>query len=151
MKAVVFFLAILSFTSASPVLEDIVCGIWSGWGQGMVDKTCSNTIDDSCKTAFKVIPTLIEFFKTFDFNKLSEIVTELYQVIYGVYKQFGDCHYIENFGKFFKNIINFFKNIGENINYILNNLSGFVQCIQQGRYFDAGVFLGNIFKIIIGE
>lgn len=151
MKVIIFFVAVLSFTSASSVIEDAVCGIWSGWGHGMTGEKCADTIDTSCRIGFKVFPALIEFFETFDVNKLIEIAMDLYQFIYGVFNQFKDCSYIENFGKFFKNFINFINNIDENLDYIFKNFRGFIRCLQEARYFDAGVFIGNVFRIIIGE
>eukprot|EP00826_Nyctotherus_ovalis_P021486 TRINITY_DN1694_c0_g2_i1.p1 TRINITY_DN1694_c0_g2~~TRINITY_DN1694_c0_g2_i1.p1 ORF type:complete len:114 (+),score=49.82 TRINITY_DN1694_c0_g2_i1:61-402(+) len=112
---------------------------------------CIRDRDSTCKNLFSVIPKLKEFFKTFDFGKIMEIFGELYQAIFGFVKQFEDCQYIQSLGKFFANIIDFFSNFSENLKKIRLDLTGFINCLSEERYFDAGIFLGNIFKTIIGE
>ena len=152
MKSVIFLLGILAFASCEAIdIKDAVCGIWSGWGQGMKNEACANTIAYTCDKMFTVIEDIKDLIKNFDIGKIIKIGSDIYQTIHSFIKQFKDCEYIQNFTKFIKNFINFIKNIDKNLQHILRNINGFIRCYSEGRYYDAGIFLGNIFRIIIGE
>ena len=132
-------------------IKDIVCPLWSGWGMAFANETCSKTISSSCDKIFDIIPKLIEFFTTFDMKKIMELLGDLYGVIKGVYDQFTDCKYIEYFLKFFQHIGNFIKNISENFQKISTDVFGFISAIKDGQYYQAGLFLGHIFWVIIAS
>ena len=152
MKQLLFVLALMSVAAChEPSVVSIVCDLWSGWGFGFAGKNCSLVIAYYCPYSVFVLPLIIKFLITLDREYLDKAINALYMAIRGSIDRFKYCKYIEYFSHFFTHIINFFKNYKENCELIRVDIAGFIYSFNEGDYYTAGNFLGDIFKIIFAS
>lgn len=133
------------------ITKDAICKVWSGWGCGFSSKVCSDSILLSCTHLMEIIPKIIKLFENFDIGKIKEIINDIYIVGQEMIKQFKLCDYDKVFYNLIKNIKNF---IDHFVEYMLK-IYGEAQCAlnnyQKSLYFDCGVCIGHIFKIIFNN
>ena len=152
MKQLLFVLALMSVAVChKPDVQTIVCELWSGWGLGFAGDSCAFNIRSSCKYSFLGVEILMEFFKTLDSRHLYNAIYAFYMALYGFAVQPKACKYIEYLSHFFTHISNFFKNFKENCELIRLDIAGFIFSFNEGDYYTAGNFLGNISKIIFAS
>ncbi len=152
MKTAVLLLFALScgaLCDQSTILETLVCETWKGWGQGFAGTDCSASINVSCASMFDVVPELIEFFTTFDFSKLGHLVDDIYLAVVEAINEFTACKYLEYLTDFFPHLYRFFSEIGTNWQRIHTDVMCIVTMWPVGEYYNGGVCLGHIWKVIL--
>ena len=133
------------------VISTVVCETWRGWGQGFASEECGISINTSCNAIFDVIPELIDFFITFDFNKIGKLFVDVYRAFIETSKQISVCKYFVYFIDFIPHLWRFFVNIGSNWQKIQFSAACVVVEFSNGKYYEAGICLGKIFQVIIAS
>ena len=150
MRTVILFLIVIGAVSCSQLQStNMVCELWRGWGSSFAGEICSASINSSCTAVFEVVPDLIEFFMTFDFSNIGKLINNVYTAIKQTITQVVDCKYAVYLVNFIPHLVTFIANIGANFQKIQMDVFGFYMSITTGQFYQAGIFLGNIFKTII--
>ena len=152
MKATLILLALACATlMAKADMEETVCNTWAGFGEGLTSVQCAQSINTTCASIFDVIPELIEFFKTMDFSKLGKLIADLYTSVWESIKQWNICSYFKYLVNFIPHIIKFFEDIFNNWIKIKDYAVCFYTCFVNGDYYQAGICLGHVAKVILSD
>ena len=149
MRTLLFFLALVGASLCTKeITADAFCKVWSGWGMGFTGKECSDSIMISCTSLMSIIPKLILFFEHFDINRIIEIYNMCLEVYHQLLKQFHLCDYDNVLYNLISHLIVFFNNFIANMLKIYEDLGCVLRKYQAREYFECGVCIGKVFKII---
>ncbi len=137
------------------VIKTIVCDTWRGWGSAYSDTTvCSNSIALGCDAMFDIVPNLLEFLTSLNFQSLLLAISKTYIFVAETSKQFSVCKYYRT------NLVSFsiillplaavvYMHARDNAGYVWSDMLCVYKNFFDGYYYQAGLCLGHLQKVLI--
>jgi len=155
------FAAEFSYEELRFDIEAAVCDTWHGLGEVWSGPVCSASIQKSCAAIFDVIPEIIHFFTTWDFEMIRKLVDDIYVTINETIQQFHICNYtqhaikiyeyLEMMFEFLPHIFRFIFRIPTRITALIGDIKCIISSIQHETFNEMGICIGHLLKILIDE